>query len=119
MVVSGELNLERLRALPDEEVIRALTCIRGVGPWTAQWLLIRGLSRSDAFPHGDLALRRTIVNLLKDDSFFRPEEALKHSRRWSPFRSYVTAYIFAAVRAGLKSLIGAGLSRSRAQSQPL
>ena len=100
MVASRELNLERLRALSDEEVIRTITSIHGVGPWTAQWLLIRGLCRPDAFPHEDLALRRAIVNLLKDANLFRPKETLKHSRQWSPFRSYVTTYIFAAMRSG-------------------
>jgi DNA-3-methyladenine glycosylase II len=100
MVASGERDLESLRALPDEEVIRTLTSIRGVGPWTAQWLLIRGLCRPDAFPHGDLALQRSLGLLLRDGSPFRPQEALKYSRRWSPFRSYVTTYIFAAARSG-------------------
>ena len=99
-LTSQERGLEGLRRLSDEEVVRALTEIRGVGPWTAHWLLIRGLNRPDAFPHGDLALRRTMVRLLNDDSLSRPEEALNYSYRWSPFRSYVTAYLFAAMQSG-------------------
>jgi len=99
-LVSGERDLERLRALPDEEIIRSLTCIPGVGPWTGQWVLIRGLCRPDAFPHGDLALRRSLGLLLKCGSSLQPEEALNYSYGWSPFRSYVTTYVFAAARSG-------------------
>lgn len=100
MVASGELDLEALRGLPDHEVVHTLTSLRGVGSWTAHWVLIRGLGRTDAFPHGDLALRRTLGLLFKDDRLFNPEKALKYSRRWTPFRSYVTTYIFAAIRSG-------------------
>ncbi len=99
-VVSGELNLESLRSRPDEEVIRILTGIRGVGLWTAQWLLIRALGRTDGFPHTDLALRRTLGLALKDGGPLRPAEALMCSQRWSPYRSFVTTYLFAAIRSG-------------------
>ena len=99
-VISGQLNLESLYGLPSEEVIKMLTSIRGVGMWTAQWLLIRALGRDDGFPHDDLALCRILGKLLNKGEPLRPEEALEYSYRWSPFRSYVTAYLFAAVRTG-------------------
>ena len=98
-LTSQERELDSLRSLPDEEAVRTLTEIRGVGPWTAHWLLIRGLGRPDAFPHGDLALRRTMGRLFNNESLFQPEEALNYSYRWSPFRSYVTTYLFAAIRS--------------------
>jgi DNA-3-methyladenine glycosylase II len=99
-IVTGRLDLEYLHALPDEEVIRMLTGLRGVGLWTAHWLLIRALGRDDGFPHGDLALCRGLGQLLNDGKPLKPEEALKLSSRWSPYRSYVTAYLFAAMRSG-------------------
>ena len=108
-VVSGELDLEGLRKMPDEEVVRILTGIRGVGPWTAQWLLIRGLGRPDGFPDGDLALRRTLGLVLNADSPLSPQETREYSRRWSPYRSYATAYLFAAARSDrLVGLAAAG-----------
>lgn len=99
-LVSGERDLERLQALPDEEITRSLTSIPGVGPWTAQWVLIRGFCRSDAFPNEDLAFRRYLGLLLNYGSPLHPEEALNYSHGWSPFRSYVTTYVFAAARSG-------------------
>lgn len=99
-LVSGNLALESLQRQPDEEIIRRLTTIRGVGSWTAQWLLIRAFGRTDGFPHGDLALRRTLGSLVNNGNPVGPEEAIACSRRWSPFRSYVTTYLFAATRSG-------------------
>ena len=104
-VTSGELDLEGLHTRSDEDVTHTLTGIRGVGLWTAQWLLIHALGRTDGFPHNDLALQRTLGILLKGGTPLRPEEALECSRRWSPFRSYVTTYLFAAIRSGRLTLL--------------
>jgi len=106
-VASGELGLEKLHDQPDQEVICLLTSIRGVGEWTAQWLLIRSFGRSDGFPYGDLALQRILGLLVGGGNTFSPHQALEYSRCWSPFRSYVTAYLFAALRSGcLPDLLG-------------
>jgi DNA-3-methyladenine glycosylase II len=103
-IVSGRLDLESLQKLSDKEIIDFLTAIRGVGPWTASWLLIRAFGRPDAFPVEDLALRRTMRELLiKETTRLTPAHALQISKRWSPFRSYVTTYLFAALRSGLFS----------------
>ena len=76
-----------------------LTAIRGVGPWTAQWLLIRALGQPDGFPHGDLALQR-FLGRLTNDGPIGAREALERSVVWSPYRSYATTYLFAASRSG-------------------
>lgn len=99
-VASGELNLESLREQPDEEIAHILTGIRGVGMWTVQWLLIRSLGRTDGFPHGDLALQRTMGLLVNGGKPMEPEEALDYSLRWVPYRTYVTSYLFCAARSG-------------------
>ncbi|MFC1953970.1 DNA-3-methyladenine glycosylase family protein [Chloroflexota bacterium] len=100
-IILGQLDLEGLRLRPDEEVIRTLTSLRGVGLWTTHWLFIRALGRNDGFPHEDLALCRTLSRLLNSAIPFTPAATLEYSQRWSPFRSYVTAYLFAAIRSGL------------------
>jgi len=103
-IASGSLELENLQALSDKEIIDFLTAIRGVGSWTANWLLIRAFGRPDGFPVEDLALRRTLNDLLiKEPTPLTPAHALQISKRWSPFRSYVTTYLFAALRSGLLS----------------
>ncbi len=100
-VASGSLRLEGIGALSDEGVQEQVMGLRGVGRWTSQWLLIRALGRPDAFPSGDLALRRIISNLYFGGQAISDPEAEEFSRRWSPHRSLATIYFFAAARKGL------------------
>jgi DNA-3-methyladenine glycosylase II len=100
-VVSGDLDLEGLRGESSQTVVKALTGIRGVGAWTAQWLLIRALGYADGFPSGDLALQRTMGLMAKGGTPMTTQEAETYSLRWSPYRSYVTTYLFAAARSGI------------------
>ncbi len=90
------------------EVVASLTALRGIGPWTAQWLMIRSLGHTDGFPEGDLALQRTLGFLVNGGRRMSPEEALSYSVRWSPQRSYAVTYLFAGVRSGQLSLEGVG-----------
>jgi hypothetical protein len=102
--ISGSLDLENLQKQSDKEIIDFLTAIRGVGSWTSSWLLIRAFGRPDALPVEDLALRRALSDLMKKGPVsLTPAYALKISKKWSPFRSYVTTYLFAALRSDLLS----------------
>lgn len=99
-IASGDLSLEAMRELPDDEIVSNLIALRGVGAWTAHWMLIRAYARPDGFPHGDLALQRMMGELVGDGSQMSPQDALAQSERWSPYRSWVTAYMFGATRLG-------------------
>ena len=91
-------GLEYLHRLDDGEVISRVTSLRGVGPWTAQWLLVRALGRPDALPLGDLALRRTVSKLGFGGQLVHDKEVEEYCQRWSPWRTYATVYMFAAMR---------------------
>ena len=58
-----DLDLDALAVLPDDEVRAAVTAQRGLGPWTAEWFLARHLARPQAWPAGDLVLRKAALNL--------------------------------------------------------
>ena len=90
-----------LESLSDEEVVRELTALRGVGKWSAEWVLTRALGRDDAFPVGDLALRRIVSRLYFGGAALTDGELAEFSRRWMPYRSWATHYLFAALRAGV------------------
>ena len=100
-MVDGSLDLEGLRLLTDEEATKRLLALRGVGPWTAHWLLLRALGRMDAFPAGDLALRRIVSRLYLDGEELSVRQLEEFSERWSPWRSLYTTYLFAALRRGI------------------
>ena len=87
--------------LPDDEFVKTLIRMRGIGAWTAQWALIRALARPDALPLGDLALRRGVSRLLRDGEAVTDSEVEQLAERWRPWRSYATAYLFAAMRSGM------------------
>jgi DNA-3-methyladenine glycosylase II len=99
--LDGSGWLESMQGLTDEEVVRRVTGLRGVGQWTAQWVLVRGLGRPDAFPSGDLALQRAISHLYFKGEKLSAGQIEDFSLRWSPFRSCATAYLFSALRGGL------------------
>lgn len=93
---SGRLSEERLRPLPDPEVVEALTALRGVGRWTAETALIRGLGRQDAFPAGDLGVVKYLAKgLLGHAATARERDMRAFSERWRPYRALALTYAYA------------------------
>jgi DNA-3-methyladenine glycosylase II len=64
-VAEGRVDLEGLAALPDDEVIGDLRELRGVGRWTAEYTLLRGLGRVDVFPGDDVGARNNLQRWLQ------------------------------------------------------
>lgn len=90
--VSGDLSRLKLSRLGDEEVIEALTRLRGVGRWTAEMFLIFSLGRLDVFSAGDLALV-TAAGRVEGRSL-SPKAAARVAERWSPYRSVASLYLW-------------------------
>jgi len=87
-------TLEESHDLPDEELIARLTEVRGIGPWTVQMLLIFHLGRPDVMPTGDYAIRQAFKRLYGKRKEPKPEAILKHARRWQPYRSIASWYLW-------------------------
>ncbi len=66
MLLNGQLTTEELAALPTPAAMSRLTLLRGVGPWTAAVVMLRGFGRLDVFPAGDSGARRNLRGLLGD-----------------------------------------------------
>jgi len=81
-------------ALSDEELVTRLTAVRGIGPWTVHMLLIFYLGRPDVMPTGDFAIRLGFKKLYKKRQEPKPEVIIKHARRWQPFRSVASWYLW-------------------------
>jgi DNA-3-methyladenine glycosylase II len=92
----GRLDEQTLAALPDDDFITALTAVPGIGPWTAQGVLLVALRREDVVLPGDLALRKAIQDAYRLDRIPRQQEVLDIAEKWRPFRSLATSYLFAA-----------------------
>lgn len=81
-------------ALADDEVRKRLTALRGVGPWTAEMVLIFSLLRPDIFPLGDIGVVRSIERLYADGRRLEHEELLKIATRWQPYRTVAVWYLW-------------------------
>jgi DNA-3-methyladenine glycosylase II len=92
----GRLDEDALAALPDDDFISALTEISGIGPWTAQGVLLVALRREDVVLPGDLALRKAIRDAYELDRLPSEQEVLAIAEKWRPFRSLATSYLFAS-----------------------
>lgn len=92
-----KIVFNRLAALSNEEVIQALTQIKGVGRWTAEMFLMFSLGREDIFSFGDLGLRRGIQKIygLKKEPTIKQME--KITSRWTPFRTYACRILWRAL----------------------
>lgn len=93
-MASGTLATDSLAALPREEVMERLTTHRGIGPWTAEMFAIFHLGMPDIFSPSDLGIRKALARLRGADSLPSVAEALRMGRRWKPFRTVATWYLW-------------------------
>jgi len=94
VILSGELKLEKLKKIPEEEAIAALISVWGIGRWTAEMFLMFALEREDIFSPGDLGLRRSIEQLygLPKDVPLKQLEAI--AAKWSPHRTFASRVLW-------------------------
>ncbi len=91
-VASGELRLDRMARMRDEQVIEALIQVKGIGVWTAQMFLIFSLGRPDVFPHDDLGVRMAIRNLYGLEELPTKEVSHKIAEPWRPYATVASWY---------------------------
>ncbi|MFS0556167.1 DNA-3-methyladenine glycosylase family protein [Brevibacillus sp. 179-C9.3 HS] len=98
-IVNEKIDLERLWAMEDEEIITYLTSLRGIGRWTVECLLMFGMGRPDLLPAADIGLRNGIVLLYGMDSKPTENDIRRIGEKWAPWRSIYSLYIWEAVGA--------------------
>jgi DNA-3-methyladenine glycosylase II len=96
-VMAGELELDRLTDLPDEEVSAQLTAVKGLGQWTADMFLIFHLERPDVLPVGDLGVRRAVQIAYELEDLPSPAELIEIGEPWRPHRSLASLYLWSSL----------------------
>ncbi len=91
---SRELDFSRLADLPDAEVIRQLTQVKGIGVWTAHMFLMFSLRRPDVLPTGDLGIQMAIRKHYRKRKLPKPQQMEKIAKCWSPYRSVACWYLW-------------------------
>jgi DNA-3-methyladenine glycosylase II len=91
----GEIPSTRVMAtMSDQEIIDALTAVRGIGKWTVQMMLMFRLGRADQLPIDDLGIRKGAQRVDKLDEMPTPKELLERGERWGPYRTYAGLYLW-------------------------
>jgi DNA-3-methyladenine glycosylase II len=91
---AGLLEFERLGELSDEDVIRHLTQVKGVGVWTAHMFLMFTLRRPDILPTGDYGIQAAIRKHYRKRKLPKPKDMERIARPWSPYRSVACWYLW-------------------------
>ena len=93
-VVNGEIDLEKLSKISNDEVRKELVNLKGIGNWTVDVYLMFALQRTDIFPIGDLAAVNALKRLKQLPPKSTKEEILEISERWKPFRSVASMMLW-------------------------
>ncbi|HKF05635.1 MAG TPA: DNA-3-methyladenine glycosylase [Candidatus Sulfotelmatobacter sp.] len=91
---AGLLNFTALHELPDEEVIKHLTQVKGVGVWTAHMFLIFSLRRPNILPTGDYGVQVAVKKHYRKRKLPKPQDMEKIARAWEPYRSVACWYMW-------------------------
>jgi DNA-3-methyladenine glycosylase II len=93
-VEDGDLELDRLAELPDDEVMEQLTAVKGLGVWTAHMFLIFHLGRPDVLAAGDLGIRRAVERAYELKDLPDEAELARIAEPWRPHRSLACLYLW-------------------------
>jgi DNA-3-methyladenine glycosylase II len=91
---AGLLDFAKLPELSDEEVIKHLTQVKGIGEWTAHMFLMFSLGRPNVLPTGDYAVQVAIKKHYKKRKLPKPDVMEKIAKSWAPFRSVACWYMW-------------------------
>jgi len=93
-VLDGELELDRLDDLSDEEAIEEIVAVRGLGRWTAEMFLLFHLERPDVLSGGDLGIRKAVQVEYGLEEMPAPQRVLEIGEAWRPHRSLASLYLW-------------------------
>ena len=109
-------TLEEARKLSDEELVKRLVSVRGIGAWTVEMFLIFRLGRPDVLPIHDLGVRKGWAITYGKKHMPAPKELLKFGERWRPYRTVASWYMWRACERATRA--GAGKAAPRKVRRP-
>lgn len=93
-IMSGEFDIDALNDMSDEEIIKELSNLKGIGKWTAEMIMTFSMQRPDIVSYGDLAILRG-MRMLYHHRKITPELFNKYKRRYSPYGTVASLYLWA------------------------
>ena len=102
LIMEGKLDLEQLKHSENaDDIIRELDKLRGVGVWTAELTMIRGMQRLEALPADDLGLKRTISHYYCGGKTITSLEARQIAKSWGKWKGLAAYYLIVAEMLGI------------------
>ena len=101
IIDDGDIRLEKLKELSNDEVGTVLKQVRGIGQWTVDMFLIFSLNRPDVFPLNDLGIQKGLMLFLGRAKYLNRESMLSYSEKWKPYRTLVSLYLWKIVDEGI------------------
>jgi len=92
-IINGELDLAKINSLQNQEIIDILTKIRGIGKWTAEYAIVRGLGRLDSLPANDVALRKVVSTLYYGGKEVSEDDVRKLLDKWGKYKGFAAFYL--------------------------
>lgn len=97
-MANGDIDAKTWKGMPDDDLIRLLCELPGIGRWTAEYIALRGLGRMDVVPASDLGVRRAVGAYLAGGGIPSEAEVRDMLRPWSPWRGLAAFYLLAHER---------------------
>jgi DNA-3-methyladenine glycosylase II len=101
-IADGKLNLEAMKTNPDiDAVIAELDVLKGIGVWTAELTIYRGMQRLDVLPADDFGIRRVISHYFCSDKPIKADQAREVAKQWNGWQGLAAFYLLAAEANGV------------------
>ena len=100
-VISKDINFYTFKELTNEEIVKKLTALKGIGQWTAEMYLIFSLGRENVLSKGDGTIRRTIQWMYDLEKLPSSEILLKYFSSWTQYATIVSSYLWKSIELGL------------------
>lgn len=95
-IIDGRLDMDHISTLPNDELIKQLTAVKGIGEWSAHMFMMFSLGRLDILPTGDLGIRKGMMRLYDLPELPKPAQMreIASANHWSPYESVASWYIW-------------------------
>jgi DNA-3-methyladenine glycosylase II len=90
----GSIAILKIHEMEDDAVMETLVSVRGIGPWTAQMVMMFRLGRPDIFPELDLGVQKAVQKLRRMRKLPTPKQMTKIGKMYAPYRTYAAWYLW-------------------------